>query len=53
MVKEIKTKFSIYFQCGICKLAYPNKEWAHKCEEFCKNNKGMCNSEIVKHSVEL
>ena len=51
MVKEFKTKFSVFYQCGICKLSYENKQWAEKCENWCKKNKGTCNPEFVKHSL--
>lgn len=36
--------------CKICKLSYEEKEWAEKCEEFCKKNHA-CSMEITKHAV--
>jgi len=40
------------YQCIICKLWYKNKNFAKKCEIWCKKNKS-CNLEIIKHSVKI
>jgi len=52
MVKEVKHKGKIYFQCEACDLYYENREIAQKCEDFC-NEKQACNTEIIKYSVRL
>jgi len=41
-----------FYQCPICKLWYKEKEWAEKCEIWCKEHKS-CNLEIIKHSIKL
>ncbi len=51
MVKEIKKEGKLYFQCEECKFLYEDKEWAEKCEVWCKENHS-CNIEITKHAVE-
>ncbi|MEK7170329.1 MAG: isoprenylcysteine carboxylmethyltransferase family protein, partial [Patescibacteria group bacterium] len=39
------------FRCGECGLYYANKEWAEKCEAWCKEHKS-CNVDITSHAVE-
>lgn len=46
---KIKEKTELY-QCFECGLKYQEKEWAEKCESWCKKYKS-CNLEIIKHSV--
>jgi hypothetical protein len=46
MVKRMAT----FFICEECKLKYKDKEWAEKCESWCKKYKS-CNLEITKHAV--
>lgn len=38
------------FVCSECGLAYSNKEWAQKCQSWCKKHK-TCNIEIIEHSL--
>ncbi|KKR09754.1 MAG: hypothetical protein UT37_C0011G0011 [Parcubacteria group bacterium GW2011_GWA2_39_18] len=38
------------YQCPECGLWYNDKEWAEKCEAWCKERKS-CNLEITSHSV--
>lgn len=38
------------FQCPECGLAYREKEWAQKCEAWCRKHKS-CNLEIIKHAI--
>ena len=45
MVKEENGKY----QCEECKLFYRDREWAEKCEIWCKENKS-CNIEITNHA---
>ncbi|MEK9179776.1 MAG: hypothetical protein AAB893_04900 [Patescibacteria group bacterium] len=37
------------YQCNECKLKYRDREWAEKCEEWCKEHKS-CNLDIIKHA---
>lgn len=50
MVKQIKIKGKEHFYCEACKLVYVDKNWAEKCEEWCKKN-SSCNLEITEHSI--
>lgn len=52
MVKEIKRKGNIYFQCEECKFIYKGKEVAKQCEVYCKKH-NSCSLEITKHAVEI
>ena len=38
-----------YYACSRCRLIYPDKQLAAKCEESC--SKGTCDLEVVKHAV--
>lgn len=38
------------YQCEKCGFKYAEKEWAQKCEAWCKE-KGSCNNEIVQHAI--
>lgn len=51
MVKTItKVKTEEQYQCGECGMRYAEKEWAEKCEAWCKEH-GNCNLEITSHAV--
>ncbi|OHA49847.1 MAG: hypothetical protein A2991_02825 [Candidatus Terrybacteria bacterium RIFCSPLOWO2_01_FULL_58_14] len=39
------------FCCGECGMKYRDREWAEKCEEWCKTHQS-CNIEIIAHAVE-
>jgi hypothetical protein len=39
------------YQCEECGFHYEDKEWAKKCEVWCKDHKS-CNLEITSHAVE-
>jgi len=52
MVKEIKKRNKIYYQCEICKFIYEDREWAEKCENFCRKH-NSCSLEITNHAVQL
>lgn len=50
MVKEeIKDNKKLYI-CEECGFVYKEKEWAEKCEKWCRE-KHSCNIEITKHAV--
>jgi len=49
MVQIIK-KTKEYYQCGECHMQYEEKEWAEKCETWCKEHHS-CNLEIIAHAV--
>ncbi|MDO8601182.1 MAG: hypothetical protein Q7R46_00710 [bacterium] len=51
MVREIKKEDKTLYQCQECGFEYKEKEWAEKCEAWCKNTKS-CNLEIIKHAVD-
>ena len=45
------TKREHYFICPECNFSYKEKEWAGKCEKWCKEQHS-CNIEITKHAVQ-
>ena len=45
MVKENDN----FYECEECEMHYKDKEWAEKCEVWCKKYKS-CNIEIIKHA---
>ena len=52
MVQEIKQKGNTFYGCEECNLIYKEREWAVKCEAFCKKY-NMCSLEITKHATQL
>ena len=50
MVKEIKKQGKKYNVCEECGFAYESKEWAEKCENYCKEHRS-CSLEITKYAV--
>jgi len=50
MVKEVIKDSKKYYICEECSLAYVEKEWAQKCEDWCAKNKS-CNLEITHHAI--
>ena len=38
------------YQCEECGFKYVDKEWAEKCQAWCKEHKS-CNLEIIEHAV--
>lgn len=51
MVKIIQKEDRELHQCEECGFYYNEKEWAEKCENWCRENKS-CNLEITAHAVE-
>ena len=39
------------YKCDECELVYKDKEWAEKCEKWCRETHS-CNLEITKHAIE-
>lgn len=39
-----------YYQCPVCGFRYREKEWADKCEAWCKAHQS-CNLEITTHGI--
>ena len=52
MVKEEKKQDKTLYMCEECNFYYEDKEWADKCEDFCKEHKS-CSIEITKHALQL
>ena len=50
MVKEIKKKGEVYFQCEECGFAYKEKPQAEKCTAWCAQH-NSCNINVIKHAV--
>ena len=48
---KIKPKMEKVFVCTECGFHYVNKEWAEKCEAWCKKYHS-CNIEITSHAKE-
>ena len=51
MVKISTEKGKELYQCRECGFHYEDKEWADKCEAWCRERKS-CNLEIVAHAEE-
>jgi len=52
MVKEIKKNGKALYICEQCGLAYEQKEWAEKCQQWCEQHQS-CNLEITHHGFPL
>lgn len=52
MVKEILKNEKYYYICEECGLAYKDKAWAEKCQNFCSKHHA-CSFEITKYAVQL
>ena len=52
MVKEIKQDGNTLYVCEECGMAYEEKEWAQKCQEWCHEHHS-CNLEIMEHATPL
>lgn len=39
-----------YYQCIECGMRYAEREWAEKCEAWCKEHKS-CNLDIISHAI--
>ena len=50
MVKEIEYQDKEHYYCEECKLVFEDKNWAEKCEEWCKEN-NSCNMQVTSHSI--
>jgi len=51
MVKVLIEENKKLYQCEECGFKYTEKEWAEKCEAWCKEHKS-CNIDIIKHAEE-
>jgi len=51
MVKVIQKDNKELYQCEECGFHYTEKEWAEKCEAWCREHKS-CNIEITAHAEE-
>ena len=50
MVKEEKRNNQTVYLCEECGFAFLDKDWAEKCEAFCKEHKS-CSLEITEHAL--
>jgi predicted RNA-binding Zn-ribbon protein involved in translation (DUF1610 family) len=50
MVKTISSKTKNLYQCEECGFRYEKKQWAEKCEAWCKEH-SSCNIEITSHGL--
>lgn len=51
MVKAIQKDNKEIYQCEECGFHYTGKEWAEKCEAWCREHHS-CNIEITAHAEE-
>ena len=51
MVKIVNKNGKELYQCQECSLKYESKEWAEKCEAWCREYQS-CNLEIITHAVQ-
>ena len=51
MVKETKKSGETLYMCEECGFAYEQKEWAEKCQQWCKQYQS-CILEITQHAVQ-
>lgn len=51
MVKEVRLNKRRVYECEDCKLIYPDKKWAEKCERWCIKHH-TCNISITKHKLD-
>ena len=49
MVSEGEQQGKTLFKCDECGFKYQNKEWAEKCEAWCREQQS-CNLEITKYA---
>ncbi|MDP3956267.1 MAG: hypothetical protein Q8Q18_03435 [bacterium] len=50
MTKIILKNNKQYYQCEECALLYRSKDFAEKCQAWCKEHKS-CNLDIVKYAI--
>ncbi len=50
MVKEVRKDNKTLCICEECGFGYEQKEWAEKCQQWCKEHQS-CNLEITKHGA--
>ncbi|MFC1959060.1 hypothetical protein ACFLV6_04045 [Chloroflexota bacterium] len=53
MVEKVPKGDTILYVCGICEAAYPQEEWAEKCNEWCETHDSNPNPEITYNAVQL
>jgi hypothetical protein len=49
-MRKREKKSNKLYRCSECGFEYKEKEWAEKCELWCREHKS-CNLEIVKHAL--
>ncbi|MBI2042829.1 hypothetical protein HYT25_00380 [Candidatus Pacearchaeota archaeon] len=51
-MKEENVEGKIVYKCEKCGFYYKTKNFAEKCEDFCKKHKS-CNLNITKHAIKI
>lgn len=51
MVKIIQKNNETRYQCEECDLYYREREWAEKCETWCREYQS-CNIEIIQYAIQ-
>lgn len=52
MVKILNKGGTTFYLCEACELAYEEREWAEKCQQWCEEHQS-CNLEIIEHAVPI
>lgn len=52
MVAERRIGGRILYFCEACGLAYEERIWAEKCEDFCSKH-NACSLQITRHAVNV
>ncbi|MFC1952843.1 hypothetical protein ACFLWR_01765 [Chloroflexota bacterium] len=53
MVEKEPYEDTAVYVCAVCQAAYPEEEWAEKCNGWCETHDGNSNPEITAHSVKV
>ncbi|MBI3305430.1 hypothetical protein HYZ80_03870 [Candidatus Parcubacteria bacterium] len=50
MVDERVQNGEVRYRCPVCGLEYREREWAEKCEAWCREHPS-CNVEVIQHAI--
>ena len=51
MVEKEPYEDTAVYVCGVCQTAYPEEEWAEKCNGWCDTHDSDPNPEITAHAI--